>query len=58
MSYAVDVNKEKGALLALLDKELGTNDTELKDVLDNTWMCAETLKIKVPVDPETDKKRA
>lgn len=27
------------------------NDVQ-KDVLANTWMCAETLKIKVPVDPE------
>ena len=26
------------------------NDVQ-KDVLANTWMCAETLKIKVPVDP-------
>ena len=51
MSYAVDVDGTKGAELALLSKPIGTNNNKLKDVLDNTWMCAETLKIKVPVDP-------
>ena len=51
MSYAVDVDGTKGAELALLSKPIGTNDDKLKAVLDNTWMCAETLKIKVPVDP-------
>lgn len=51
MSYAVDVDGTKGAELALLSKPIGTDDDKLKAVLDNTWMCAETLKIKVPVDP-------
>lgn len=51
MSYAVDVDGTKGAELALLSKRIGTDDDKLKAVLDNTWMCAETLKIKVPVDP-------
>lgn len=49
MSYAVDVDGKKGAELAKLDG--ATNAEGLKDVLANTWMCAETLKIKVPVDP-------
>ena len=52
MSYAVDVDGTKGAELALLSKPIGTNNNKLKDVLDNTWMCAETLKIKVPVDTD------
>lgn len=52
MSYAVDVDGTKGEALALLDKNIGTNDEELKEVLSNTWMCAETLKIKMPVDSE------
>lgn len=51
MSYAVNVDGTKGAELALLSKPIGTDDDKLKAVLDNTWMCAETLKIKVPVDP-------
>lgn len=51
MSYAVDVDGTKGAELALLSKPIGTDDDKLKAVLDKTWMCAETLKIKVPVDP-------
>ena len=51
MSYAVNVNGTKGAELALLSKPRGTDDEKLKAVLDNTWMCAETLKIKVPVAP-------
>lgn len=51
MSYAVDVDGTKGAELALLSKPIGTDDDKLKAVLDNTWMCAETLKIKVPVAP-------
>ena len=53
MSYAVDVDGTKGAELAKLDG--ATNAEGLKDVLDNTWMCAETLKIKVPVDADTQK---
>lgn len=53
MSYAVDVNGNKGAKLALLSKPIGTDENELKDVLDNTWMCAETLKIKMPVDTDS-----
>lgn len=52
MSYAVDVNGERGAELALLSKSIGTDDEKLKAVLENTWMCAETLKIKVPVDTD------
>lgn len=52
MSYAVDVDGEKGAKLALLDKSIGTNGADLKDVLSNTWMCAETLKIKMTVDTD------
>ena len=52
MSYAVDVNGKKGAELALLSKPIGTDDDTLKDVLANTWMCAETLKIKMPVDTD------
>lgn len=52
MSYAVDVYGTKGAELALLSKPIGTNNNKLKDVLDNTWMCAETLKIKMPVDTD------
>lgn len=50
MSYAVDVDGKKGAELAKLDG--ATNAEGLKDVLANTWMCAETLKIKVPVDAD------
>lgn len=52
MSYAVDVDGTKGEALALLDKNIGTNDEELKEVFSNTWMCAETLKIKMPVDSD------
>ena len=52
MSYAVDVDGAKGAELALLSKSIGTDDEKLKAVLENTWMCAETLKIKVPVDTD------
>ena len=52
MSYAVDVDGTKGAELALLSKPIGTDDDKLKAVLDNTWMCAETLKIKMPVDTD------
>lgn len=52
MSYAVDVDGTLGAKLALLDKNIGTNDADLKDVLSNTWMCAETLKIKMTVDTD------
>lgn len=50
MSYAVDVDGTKGAELALLS-EPRTDNEKLKAVLNSTWMCAETLKIKVPVDP-------
>ena len=52
MSYAVDVDGTKGAELAKLDG--ATNAEGLKEVLANTWMCAETLKIKVPVDADKD----
>ena len=58
MSYAVDVDGAKGKKLALLNKQ-ANNLTEAEkaslkdDVLANTWMCAETLKIKVPVDADT-----
>ena len=52
MSYAVDVDGTKGAELALLSKSIGTDDEKVKAVLENTWMCAETLKIKVPVDTD------
>ncbi len=54
MSYAVDVNGELGAKLALLDDEniTGENKEGLKNVLSNTWMCAETLKIKMTVDTD------
>ena len=52
MSYAVDVDGTKGAELALLSKPIETDDIKLKTVLDSTWMCAETLKIKVPVDAD------
>lgn len=52
MSYAVDVDGTKGAELSLLSKSIGTDDEKLKAVLENTWMCAETLKIKVPVDTD------
>lgn len=73
MSYAVDVNGNKGKTLNALDnitdadkqneiitayKKLNNLENEnitfedvQKAVLNNTWMCAETLKIKVPVDP-------
>lgn len=60
MSYAVDVDGAKGKKLALLNKQ-ANNLTEAEkaslkdDVLANTWMCAETLKIKVPVDADTQK---
>lgn len=50
MSYAVDVDGEKGAKLAKLDGDISTDG--LSDVLDNTWMCAETLKIKMTVDTD------
>ena len=53
MSYAVDVDGTKGAELALLSKPIETDKEKLKDVLDNTWMCAETLKIKMPVDTDS-----
>lgn len=50
MSYAVDVDGNRGADLALLSKPIGTEDSRLKDVLESTWMCAETLKINVSID--------
>ncbi len=62
MSYAVNVNGDKGKKLALLDKKqneilksdnktLNSDGESLKnDVLQNTWMCAETLKINVSID--------
>ena len=55
MSYAVDVDSTKGSQLALLDKNLSTAEEEtLKtEVLDNTWMCAETPRINVTVDSDT-----
>lgn len=55
MSYAVDVDSTKGSKLALLDKNLSTAEEEtLKtEVLDNTWMCAETPRINVTVDSDT-----
>lgn len=53
MSYAVDVDGTLGAKLALLDENItDENKSALKDVLSNTWMCAETLKIKIPVDTD------
>lgn len=53
MSYAVDVDGTLGAKLALLDKNItDENKDNLKEVLSNTWMCAETLKIKIPVDTD------
>ena len=55
MAYSVLVDKEKGIDLKLLDKNLeniGQDLDRLKGVLSNTWMCAETSKIKVQVDTE------
>lgn len=55
MAYSVLVDKEKGIDLKLLDKNLeniGQDLERLKGVLSNTWMCAETSKIKVQVDTE------
>lgn len=52
MSYAVDVDGTLGAILTLLDQEIGTDNITLKYVLSNTWMCAETLKIKMTVDTD------
>lgn len=74
MSYAVDVNGNKGKTLNALDnitdadkqneiitayKKLNNLENEnitfedvQKAVLKNTWMCAETLKIKMPVDTD------
>ena len=54
MSYAVDVDATKGAALKKLDESLvpGADNTELKQVLNNTWMAAETAKINVSVDSD------
>lgn len=54
MSYAVDVDATKGAELKKLDESLvpGADNTELKQVLNNTWMAAETAKINVSVDSD------
>ena len=54
MSYAVDVDASKGKNLEILDEPLHTDDDKLKEVLNNTWMAAETAKIDISVD--TDKK--
>lgn len=56
MSYAVDVDGTKGKKLDLLDADITKLSREEKatleeEVIPSTWMCAETLKIKVPVDP-------
>ena len=58
MSYAVDVDGNKGKKLDLLDANIGGLSEEEKktlteEVIPNTWMCAETLKIKMPVDADT-----
>lgn len=71
MSYAVDVDGNKGKTLNALDNITDTNkqneiraayeeltgesanfEAVRKKVLENTWMCAETLKIKMPVDTD------
>ena len=74
MSYAVDVDGNKGKTLNALDNITDTNkqneivaaykelnnltnekitfERVREDVLGNTWMCAETLKIKMPVDTD------
>ena len=57
MSYAVDVNGTKGKKLDLLDADIEKLSREEKatleeEVIPSTWMCAETLKIKMPVDTD------
>lgn len=57
MSYAVDVDGNKGKKLDLLDANIGGLSEEEKktlteEVIPSTWMCAETLKIKMPVDTD------
>lgn len=57
MSYAVDVDGTKGKKLDLLDADITKLSREEKatleeEVIPSTWMCAETLKIKVPVDTD------
>lgn len=52
MSYAVDVDASKGENLEILDEPLHTDDDKLKEVLNNTWMAAETAKINVSVDSD------
>lgn len=57
MSYAVDVDGTKGKKLDLLDADIEKLSREEKatleeEVIPSTWMCAETLKIKVPVDTD------
>ena len=60
MSYAVDVDGNKGKKLDLLDENIGGLSEEEKktlteEVIPSTWMCAETLKIKMPVDTDDQK---
>lgn len=57
MSYAVDVDGNKGKKLDLLDADIEKLSREEKatleeEVIPSTWMCAETLKIKMPVDTD------
>ena len=57
MSYAVDVDGTKGKKLDLLDADIEKLSREEKatleeEVIPSTWMCAETLKIKMPVDTD------
>lgn len=57
MSYAVDVDGTKGKKLDLLDADIaklsGKEKATLEEeVIPSTWMCAETLKIKMPVDTD------
>lgn len=57
MSYAVDVDGTKGKKLDLLDADIAELSKEEKatlkeEVIPSTWMCAETLKIKMPVDTD------
>lgn len=56
MSYAVDVDGTKGKKLDLLDADIALSGEEKatleEEVIPSTWMCAETLKIKMPVDTD------
>ncbi|MEI3433637.1 MAG: hypothetical protein V8R26_01085, partial [Clostridia bacterium] len=58
MSYAVDVDGTKGKKLDLLDADIEKlsrkeeKATLEEEVIPSTWMCAETLKIKMPVDTD------